>query len=109
MRIEIVSDVVTAEYDGSQVTADWVCEYIAGCEGSIVPGVLSWDNVEAKADEVDGRLAVIADLTTEYVVSEGEWKGERVNNAWVTKYIFGAAEFWLAPGVLNATDITFLN
>lgn len=106
MRITITSDILENEYDGSAVTASWAREYIAGCESLIVPGVISWDNVTTTAPD-PATIVITADLATEDVVSEGEYKGDEVSEEFVRSYITGADAYWLAPGVLRASEVTF--
>lgn len=104
-QIRIVSDVVNTSYDGSQVTPEWVAEYIAGCEHLIVPGVSSWQGVRASKE--DGQIVVVADLTTEGRIAEGDYKGDEVSEDFLREYVIGADAYWLAPEVLRATEVTF--
>lgn len=107
MRITVVSEQLADMYDGHVVDDDFVSSYLAGTDQSlIVPGVLSWDNAEVSYDD-DGNIVVSADLTTEDVVSSGDWQGQDVGRDWIMGYIMGAAEYWFAPGLMKATKITF--
>lgn len=107
MRIRVISDRITDTYDGVVVDAEWAKEYVAGCTNLIVPGVLSWDSVQTEW-EGDNNIVISADLATEDVVSEaGNYTGDEVSEDFVRQYILGADIYWLAPGVLKATAITF--
>lgn len=110
MRIRIVSDVMRDEYDGQAVNADLAEAYIAGCEPYIVPGVISWDNVETedrRGDRDRRQVVVSADLETLPVIPDGEFKGQKVSAAWINGYITGADSYWLAPDVLRPVEISF--
>lgn len=107
MRITVVSEIVAREYDGNDTTApEFFTAYIAGADGLIVPGVLSWDNVAATI--VGDTVTITADLTTEDVVTNNaDYKGAEVSEDFVSSYIMGADVYWLAPEVLMPTKVTF--
>jgi hypothetical protein len=96
MRIRIVTDVITPEYDGSKVTAEFVREYIAGCEHVVMPEVDSWDNVVTE-DLPDGRVAITADLVP---------SDPTVTTESIREFVMGADAYWLIPGALVADEFT---
>lgn len=106
MRIRIVADVLMPEYDGNKITAEFVREYIAGCENVIVPGVTSWDNV-VTGDLPDGRITVTADLVTGGTTGP-DYGNEEVTPEFVRTYVEGAEAYWLIPGVLFVDEFSEL-
>lgn len=105
MKITIVSDLLAEEHDGQPVDADFVSEYLDRAGEHIVPGVLQWRNPTVV--HAPGTLTVTADLLVTDVVEHGEWKGETITEEWIRDYIVGADAYWLAPGVAQATSVTF--
>lgn len=110
MRVTIVSEVVSSEYDGSTVDAEWVAEYLAGADDSLfVPGVSSWGNVTTEQDD-EGNIILSADLTTDEKVDANHPSGnggQVVSEDWISGYIIGADAYWFAPETLRAIKVTF--
>ncbi|AZS06704.1 hypothetical protein HOU95_gp103 [Streptomyces phage Hiyaa] len=109
MRVTITSDVLEHEHDGQPVNSNFATAYIAGAEPYIVPGVTSWDNVQAEMPDPN-TVVITADLTTLDTVpkDDASTHGDTpVTTDWVRDYVTGADAYWLAPGVLRATEVTF--
>lgn len=88
MKIQITGDRL-ASTTNTQITSQ-----VRGAGSALVPGVLSWDSVATRT--VSGTQSRIsATITTEDVVSSGDYTGTEVTPEFVCSYITGAAEWWL--------------
>jgi hypothetical protein len=110
MRVTVVSELVSDMYDGRVVDENFVREYLAGTDDSLlVPGVTSWDNPQVTTND-EGQIVITADLVTEDRVAADHPSGnggQPVSQDWVRDYITGADAYWFAPEVLTATEVTF--
>lgn len=106
MHVIVTSDVLEDEYDGVPVDSRFAREYLSNADNLVVPGVTSWNNVQAHMPD-PATVVIEADLVTQDVVPSGDWKGQEVSEDWVRGYIEGADAYWLAPGTMRATKVTF--
>lgn len=88
MRIQIIGDRL-GNTTNTQITAQ-----VRGADNVLVPGVLSWAAVATKTMQ-GTRVTISAEITTEEVVSTGDFAGTPVTQEFVGEYIVGAAEWWL--------------
>lgn len=109
MRVKVTSDLLMTRYDGCDTASpDWYRGYLSGAGEYIVPGITGWDemNVSVVTSETGDRTVIIdAFVTADEFIESGDWAGQVVDTAWVTEYIRGADEYWLAPGVLRPTEV----
>lgn len=109
MRVKVTSDLLMDKYDGASTKSpDWYVGYLAGAGEYIVPGITGWDEMNVHVNTTGtGDVTVIIDafVTADEFVESGEWAGQIVNDRWVSEYIRGAGEYWLAPGVLMPTEV----
>ena len=102
MRIQIIDDRIGTATN-TQITAQ-----VRGADNVLVPGVLAWAAVATKT--LQGvTVTISAEITTEEVVSTGDYAGTPVTQEFISEYIVGAGEWWLGTdgSMFVASSVAF--